>query len=62
MIICTIIGTIVTAFYLHKVCKFKKVVSIIAGLPGAFVVIAAALNEITTNKKEQRTSYYSPGS
>lgn len=53
MIICTIIGTIVTAFYLHKICKFKKVVSIIAGLPGAFVVIAAALNEITTNKKEQ---------
>lgn len=53
MILCTIVGTIFTAIYLHKVCKFKKVVSVIAGLPGAFVVIAAALNEITTNKKEQ---------
>ena len=53
MILCTIVGTIFTAVYLHKVCNFKKVVSVIAGLPGAFVVIAATLNEITSNKKEQ---------
>ena len=52
MIICTIIGSIIVAFYFHKVCKFKKLVSILAGMPGAFVVIAAAINEITESKKE----------
>ena len=53
MIICTIIGSIVTAFYLYKICKFKKVVAILAGLPGAFVVIAGALEDLADNKKDR---------
>jgi membrane AbrB-like protein len=52
MIICTIIGSIVVAFYFYKVCKFRKLVAVLAGLPGAFVVIAAAINQMTDSKKE----------
>ena len=52
MIICTIIGAIITAVYFHKICKFKKLVSILAGMPGAFVVIAGAINQLTNSKKE----------
>ena len=52
MIICTIIGAIITAIYFHKICKFKKLVSILAGMPGAFVVIAGAINQMTDSKKE----------
>jgi membrane AbrB-like protein len=53
MIICTIVGSIVTACYLYKVCKFKKVVAILAGLPGAFVVIAGALEDLADNQKDR---------
>lgn len=53
MIICTIIGSILVALYFHKVCKFGKLISILAGLPGAFVVIISTLHEITKNKKKQ---------
>ena len=53
MIICTIVGSVVTACYLYKVCKFKKVVAILAGLPGAFVVIAGALEDLADNKKDR---------
>jgi len=52
MILCTIIGSILVAFYFYKVCKFRKLVSVLAGLPGAFVVIAAAINEMTNSKEE----------
>ena len=52
MIICTIIGTIIVAIYFHKICKFNKLISVLAGLPGAFVVIASALHEITGSKKQ----------
>ena len=47
-----IIGAIITAIYFHKICKFKKLVSILAGMPGAFVVIAGAINQMTDSKKE----------
>ena len=52
MIVCTIIGAIITAVYFYKICKFKKLVSILAGMPGAFVVIAGAINQMTDSKKE----------
>ena len=38
MIICTIIGAIITAVYFHKICKFKKLVSILAGMPGLSLI------------------------
>ena len=53
MIICTIVGTVVVAFYFVKICKFKKYVSTLAALPGAFVVISTAISDITNNKKER---------
>ena len=52
MILCTIAGTIAASFYFYKICKFNKLVSILAALPGAFVVIAGAINDITTDKKK----------
>ena len=52
MIICTIVGTLVVAFYFIKICKFKKYVSTLAALPGAFVVISTAISDITNNKKD----------
>ena len=36
-----------------KICKFKKYVSTLAALPGAFVVISTAISDITNNKKER---------
>jgi len=53
MIVCTIVGSVVTACYLYKICKFKKMVAILAGLPGAFVVIAGALEDLADNKKDR---------
>jgi uncharacterized protein len=53
MIICTIIGTFFVAYYFHKVCKFDKMIATLAALPGAFVVIASALQTITSNKVKQ---------
>jgi len=52
MIVCTIVGAVIVAFYFHKVCKFNKLISVLAALPGAFVVIAGAINEIAKNEKE----------
>lgn len=52
MIICTILGSILVAWYFYKICKFRKLVAVLAGLPGAFVVIAAAINQMTDSKKE----------
>ena len=52
MILCTVVGTVAVSFYFYKICKFNKLVSVLAALPGAFVVIAGAINDITTDKKE----------
>ena len=52
MIICTVIGTVVVSIYFNKICKFDKLISTLAALPGAFVVIAGAMNDIAKNKKE----------
>ena len=45
MLICTFISTILAGYYFYKICKFEKLVSILAALPGAFVPISAALLE-----------------
>ena len=45
MLICTLISTILAAYYFYKICKFEKLVSVLAALPGAFVPISAALLE-----------------
>lgn len=50
MIICTIIGGIVTAIYFNKVCKYNKLDSIFAGLPGAFVPVSTAYLSLTNDK------------
>ena len=52
MILCTIMGTVVVALYFNKVCKFNKLISTLAALPGAFVVIAGAINDIAKTEKE----------
>ena len=52
MILCTIMGTIVVALYFNKICKFNKLISTLAALPGAFVVIAGAINDIAKTEKE----------
>ena len=52
MILCTIMGTIVGALYFNKICKFNKLISTLAALPGAFVVIAGAINDIAKTEKE----------
>ena len=53
MVLCTIVSTILAGFYFFKVCKFSKLVSILAALPGAFVPIAAALLEFGKNKNDK---------
>ena len=45
MLICTLVSTILAGYYFYKICKFEKLVSILAALPGAFVPISAALLE-----------------
>jgi membrane AbrB-like protein len=45
MLICTLISTILAGYYFYKICKFEKLVSVLAALPGAFVPISAALLE-----------------
>ena len=52
MIICTVIGTVVVSIYFNKICKFDKLISTLAALPGAFVVIAGIINDIAKNKEE----------
>ncbi len=52
MIICTVIGTVVVSIYFNKICKFDKLISTLAALPGAFVVIAGTINDIAKNKEE----------
>lgn len=52
MIICTITGAVVVAIYFHKICKFNKLIAVLAALPGAFVVIAGAINDIAKNEEE----------
>ena len=36
----------------EKICKFNKLISTLAALPGAFVVIAGAINDIAKTEKE----------
>lgn len=50
MIICTIFGGVITAIYLNKFCKYNKLDSIFAGLPGGFVPVSAAYLDLTDNK------------
>ena len=52
MIICTVIGTVVVSIYFNKICKFDKLISTLAALPGAFVVISGVINDIAKNKEE----------
>ena len=46
MLIYVIISTILVSYYFIKICKFEKIVAILASLPGAFVPISAALLEL----------------
>ena len=50
MIITTVISTIIVSTYFYKVCKFKKIIAVLAGLPGAFVPIVSTIFHITTDK------------
>ena len=58
MIICTIISTMIAGFYFYKVCKFEKLISVLAALPGAFVPISAALLEF--GKKDSHKAVLIP--
>ena len=50
MIITTVISTIIVSTYFYKVCKFKKIIAVLAGLPGAFVPIVSTIFHITADK------------
>lgn len=43
MIVVTFLGTVILTVYFYKVCKFKKLLAILAGLPGAFAPIVTTL-------------------
>lgn len=51
MIITTILGTIILTLYFNRICKFKKILAILASLPGAFAPIVTTLLQIIKNKK-----------
>ena len=50
MLLCTLVSTILAGYYFYKICKFEKLVSVLAALPGAFVPISAALLELGKKK------------
>ena len=54
MLICTFISTILAGYYFYKICKFEKLVSVLAALPGAFVPISAALLEYGKKNDHKR--------
>jgi len=53
MVIYVFISTFVVTFYFLKICKFEKLNSILAALPGAFVPISAALLELKNNNNQR---------
>ena len=53
MIVYVLISTIIVSLYFFKVCKFEKLNSILAALPGAFVPISAALLELKNNNNQR---------
>ena len=54
MLIYVIISTIIVSYYFIKICKFEKIISILAALPGAFVPISAALLEIENKHNHKK--------
>ena len=54
MIFCTVISTILAGYYFFKICKFSKLISVLAALPGAFVPISAALLEFGKNERDKK--------
>lgn len=52
MIVVTFLGTVILAVYFYKVCKFKKLLAIFAGLPGAFAPIVTTLFKTLKNKND----------
>ena len=53
MIFYVLISTVVVAYYFLKICKFEKINSILAALPGAFVPISAALLDLKNNNNQR---------
>ena len=52
MVLVTFLGTVILTFYFYKVCKFKKLLAVLAGLPGAFAPIVTTLFKTLKNKND----------
>lgn len=49
MVLITFLGTVILTFYFYKVCKFKKLLAVLAGLPGTFAPIVTTLFKTLKN-------------